>query len=346
MRILIFSTYEEHVFLEHVIYKGLNETIGHDKVYFYSPNKITDNYIKYDQKTQNIINPEDIYTKVDNFDSIFFFQDATSDAQFAKILNKKTSTVKCFFDTSDDFFIKNVYFHPEIKYYFKRELYATEPQMVYKYEWIVRYLADYFRLRLSNRITYWNMPRDVAIASKYKKAFPFPLTTMYHPSPKNQANRKYDMTFIGTPNVRERRKYLKEGLSIATKYKTHKFFFETNKKINNKEYFKILQHTKVGLSTRGVGFDTFRYWEIPCTGAALLSTKPKTVIPNNFIDEEDALFFENESEMSAKFEKYVIKSDEWREIASRGQKKMIQYHTPKKRIELLVLKHIDSTLTK
>ena len=116
-----------------------------------------------------------------------------------------------------------------------------------------------------------------------------------------------------------------------------KSFISTNI-VGKDKYIETIRNSKSGLSTRGTGYDTWRYWEIPCYGTALLAQRTPINIPNDFADEESALFFKDFDELKQKFEKYVIKSNEWLEIAKNGQKHFFKYHTPQKRAEYILSK--------
>jgi hypothetical protein len=61
-------------------------------------------------------------------------------------------------------------------------------------------------------------------------------------------------------------------------------------KIQAEEYRTLLSRSKMALSVRGGGFDTVRYWEIPASGALLISERPDIVIPHNFEHGVHAIF--------------------------------------------------------
>ena len=61
-------------------------------------------------------------------------------------------------------------------------------------------------------------------------------------------------------------------------------------KIQPEEYRALLHRSKMALSVRGGGFDTVRYWEIPASGALLISERPDIVIPHNFEHGVHAIF--------------------------------------------------------
>lgn len=53
-------------------------------------------------------------------------------------------------------------------------------------------------------------------------------------------------------------------------------------KLDADHYKALLRRSKMGLSIRGGGFDTVRYWEIVATRTLLVSEPPDIVIPHNF----------------------------------------------------------------
>lgn len=68
------------------------------------------------------------------------------------------------------------------------------------------------------------------------------------------------------------------------------------------EYNSILSRTAIGVSARGAGWDTYRYWEIAYFGCALLSQRPAIVIPENFVDGTEAVFFDGLDDFRKKLE--------------------------------------------
>jgi hypothetical protein len=55
-------------------------------------------------------------------------------------------------------------------------------------------------------------------------------------------------------------------------------------------YMSVLAASRIGLAVRGLGYDTFRYWELPAAGALLLAETPRTLIPGNFAPAREAVF--------------------------------------------------------
>lgn len=71
---------------------------------------------------------------------------------------------------------------------------------------------------------------------------------------------------------------------------------------HKKEYNAILSKTLVGVSARGAGWDTYRYWETAYFGCALLSQRPGIVIPANFVDGTEAVFFDDVGDFQKKLQ--------------------------------------------
>jgi hypothetical protein len=65
---------------------------------------------------------------------------------------------------------------------------------------------------------------------------------------------------------------------------------EEGERLEWSAYMDVLARSRIGVSVRGLGYDTFRYWEIPAAGALLLAETPRTLIPGNFVDGREAVF--------------------------------------------------------
>jgi len=254
-------------------------------------------------------------------------------------LDRKTSVKKIFIDGIDDFFIRQIYKHPEIDYYFKRELYKIKLSQLKKIEWQLRYTYELTRTPGTKNkrklwFSYWNIPIGIAYKSKFNNILPLPLTVAKPIKLPIIKKKEYQVSFVGHINNHERAYYVALLKTYLNKNGAKSFL--SSKIVNKVKYIDIIRKSKAGLATRGTGYDTWRYWEVPCYGAALLSQKTPILIPNNFIDNESALFFKNFDELKYKLQKYVIKSNEWEEIAKNGQRQFFKYHTPKNRVEYIL----------
>lgn len=101
-------------------------------------------------------------------------------------------------------------------------------------------------------------------------------------------------------------------------------------------YLQELSSCKIVINIRGGGWDTMRYWETPAVGSFMMSQKPQIVIPNNFEDEKEVVYFEDDISDLTGLIDYYLKHDVKREaIAKAGLHKLKNYHTDKKRIDYI-----------
>lgn len=276
---------------------------------------------------------------LDKYDLIVLQSESFFDKHFNKILNYKTSAIKIFIDMNDDFFIRRIYHNNNINLYFKRELYK-DMSYLYKFEWSLRYIYGMYIItptyRTYNIYGYINplsFACNYAIEGRFKKIKSLNLySSLYKRN--NKSKRDIDLSFM--MNI----------TNISKRAEVYNFLKQSN--VNNKIklfmpqyiakdiYFDKLSHSKASISIRGMGWDTFRYWEIPSNGAMLISQQLPIVIQNNFVDNESALFFRTNEDLYKKIKRKIISSDEWQEIARNGNDMVLKYHTPKRRAEYII----------
>lgn len=87
---------------------------------------------------------------------------------------------------------------------------------------------------------------------------------------------------------------------------------------DKKDYNRSIAGAVVGVSIRGMGWDTYRYWEVPYFGAALLAQRPAHVIPANFEDGREAVFYDNPSDFRKKLESMMREPGKTMELAAAG----------------------------
>lgn len=92
------------------------------------------------------------------------------------------------------------------------------------------------------------------------------------------------------------------------------------------DYNRALLGSLIGVSARGWGYDTYRYWEIPYFGACLLSERLPITIPGNFRDGEEAVFFTGPDEFEAKLGRLLGQPEEAARIAVNGKKAVMERH--------------------
>lgn len=95
---------------------------------------------------------------------------------------------------------------------------------------------------------------------------------------------------------------------------------------DKKNYNLSLTGSLVGVAVRGMGWDTYRYWEIPYFGAALLSQRPGHVIPANFIEGNEAEFYDTAGEFQKKLREMLAKPEETLRMAAAGHKAILDRH--------------------
>lgn len=91
-------------------------------------------------------------------------------------------------------------------------------------------------------------------------------------------------------------------------------------------YNKALSESLIGVSVRGLGWDTYRYWEIPYFGAALLAQRSPQVISENFVEGQEAVFYEYAEQFRKKLTHMIEHPDETEKIGKAGQKAVMERH--------------------
>lgn len=92
------------------------------------------------------------------------------------------------------------------------------------------------------------------------------------------------------------------------------------------KYNLALMSSLIGVAVRGNGWDTYRYWEIPYFGAALLSQRPGIVIPGNFEDGKEAVFYDGVGDLKRKLREMLLNVERTIEIAKAGRKACLERH--------------------
>lgn len=91
------------------------------------------------------------------------------------------------------------------------------------------------------------------------------------------------------------------------------------------DYNKGLLSAMIGISTRGAGWDTYRYWETAYFGACLLTQRLPLVIPGNFLEGE-VVFFDGEHDFKTKLNGLLANQDRAFAIGVAGRKACIERH--------------------
>ncbi len=229
-----------------------------------------------------------------------------------KVISEVPREKIVFIDGTDDPFVRSVYFK-KIKY-FKREcLYNNMTSFKYLMYWLTR-----------RKIFYnFKQPLFPLSPSNFCKVEPLPFGIIDEGF--NPPNEKiFDFCYIASPTIRKRTEICNFLDDYAKKNKLNAFISSGGVKRN--KYLDIMAKSKIGISVRGEGFDTYRYWEIPYCSSMLISELPFIKIPNNFEEGKSAAFFSDTKELKEKIE-YYLKNDRWYETAKNGREHLLKYHT-------------------
>jgi spore maturation protein CgeB len=184
--------------------------------------------------------------------------------------------------------------------------------------------------------------------SSLKKIRPLPLT-IAKPMPEKSLLTEikiYDLSFIARIPSGISLTYRNHLLRKLSKYVRHRQIkayirpligsYRNAPRLSYSKYMKIIAKSWMSISCRGLGFDTYRFWEIPYAGAVLVSEEPKIVIPNNFTDGKNAIFFSSSKELCKKLDYYIGNYDVLKTIARNGREHLLKYHTPMARAKYII----------
>jgi hypothetical protein len=213
------------------------------------------------------------------------------------------------------------------------------------------------RARMPARQTYhalrrrphWRDPlmRPLAVATtRLEKLVPLPFAVIdvgFRP----QAGTLYDVSFVGAPTskvrialVEELRRMKREGyrVYVPNDPEWHAHVWHEPSRLQWEDYMRLLSASRISISVRGLGSDTYRYWEIPYAGSLLLAERPQTVIPNNFADGEEAVFAPVERLCD---EARRLLATDTAPLAAAGHEKLLRFHTSVARAQV-VLDRLES----
>ena len=101
------------------------------------------------------------------------------------------------------------------------------------------------------------------------------------------------------------------------------------------DYYREIATSKIAIALRGgAETPTFRYFEIPAFRTMLISDPPETVIPNDFVDRQHAVYCKRDLSDLEKLVRHYLHEDAEREaIANAGYEQLVKYHTCERRAE-------------
>lgn len=121
---------------------------------------------------------------------------------------------------------------------------------------------------------------------------------------------------------------------LRAKLKGDPYVEETtyNHKLDYRDHYHLLRRSRIGLSIRGSGFDTVRYWEIVASRALLISERPFINIPNNFEHGKHAIFCRPDLGDLVDLVRTYLRDDAARAtIADAGYQHLLKFHTCEQR---------------
>lgn len=134
--------------------------------------------------------------------------------------------------------------------------------------------------------------RELLAGRSYSKNIkPLPFGMIPEPAPDGvEVNRKVFFRYIENHPIRGEVKRELDKLGLTAEH-GH---------IEKQAYNKMLMSSLVGISARGGGWDTYRYWEIAFFGVAMLSQRLPIVIPDNFTEGTEVVFFDRMADFRSK----------------------------------------------
>ena len=272
----------------------------------------------------------------------------------------RTKSKKIYIDTADDPFFRNVI--NLIPKNFKRELLIDNNEDLLKnkknlesFVWCAVGIPNknikvkpFETLYSYAKFKYYNKYRRIVAKTeldikKRKNTYPFSLNTQRKiPRIVPEIKKDIDISLMMSTTSPLRREYAKEIIRICKK-KKYNYEVWLNKEIplSYRIYSDYLARSKVSVAIEGVGYDTYRYWEIPAHRTAMLSTNIGKYIQinNNFEDRKEAYFFDKKEDIESALED-LIENKKWEDIGEAGYEKYNKFHTYLKRMEY-VLRYID-----
>ena len=109
---------------------------------------------------------------------------------------------------------------------------------------------------------------------------------------------------------------------------------DLRKKYTPEAYYREIAASKIAVAIRGGGRSYQRYYEIVGIGTLLITERPETLIPHNFVDRCHAVYCKPDlSDLEALVRYYLREEKEREAIAAEGRAHLLKYHTCERRAE-------------
>ncbi len=328
---LLFLAGREPDYLQDALYHGLVTLLGADNVVEYPENARYHGggpvdpqvpMLSFDFPRATTPGLRELVTQADAIVIASLRDDVVDDVR--RVLELRGSTPTAFVDGEDHPYVRGI--ADQVDVYFKRETLRRSIRLRAR----MPLRRVYHRRRYSES---WSDPlrREIAVATAGSRAVvPLPfaiIETGFEPS----GERDVDVAFLASPTSPERagvaaglRELERDGAVVQS---------ATAASLSWPDYMQLLARSKIAVSVRGLGYDTYRYWEIPYAGALLLSETPQIVIPGNFVDGREAVF--------APIDKLAerardLLSRDTSAIAAAGRQKLLAQHTSVQRAQTVL----------
>lgn len=172
----------------------------------------------------------------------------------------------------------------------------------------------------------------------FKRTHPLPFSTILEATlPESNVPRDIEVFFAARTSQKQRRKadaILRGIPGLGYVGGVYDADVAAPFPIGDGSYYQSLRRAQIGISVRGGGFDTLRYWEVVACGALLISEEPDIVIPNNFEDRRHAVFCQRDlSNLAELVRYYTIHTEEREALAAAGYTHLSKHHTCDHRAE-------------
>lgn len=107
-------------------------------------------------------------------------------------------------------------------------------------------------------------------------------------------------------------------------------------RVGRNAYYENLQKSRIVLNLRGMGLDTFRFWENAACNSVHISQRMPLFIPDDFEDGKDILRFTGIDELKRLIDSMLEDQSSADRIIAAGRSRLMNYHTTTKRAMYLL----------
>jgi hypothetical protein len=288
------------------------------------------------------------------YDYVIFFDSMLDSDRGRKAVDIILSHFKepiAMLDDRDDPVILRYMHHPNLKYFkreFRRLPWDTITIIGYNISWMYWYRAHGrpLPLTLPEAIQAYEAGRILPLPLSISSAVNDSIIQRLQGTTKN-----YSISMVGVTHYTSRlRNFIARGASprrrllIAKELRTIPNSFvlmgykddKDWRPLSVEDYVTTIARSTSSVATRGSGFDTYRYYEIPALNSVLLADTLRIVIPNDFVAGKEAIFFSEPKELISIVETLVSDERLAKRIAEAGHRKYEEFHTPQRRLMYLI----------